>query len=157
MFDQKMIDRFWAKVDKSEECWEWMGACRNFGYGNFWASGKWYGAHIFSWIVNFGKIKNDLCVLHECDNPKCVNPKHLWLGTKRDNIYDSINKNRSPQLTREFRLGEKNQNSKLCRNDVLKIRKMFENGSTYSEIKNFFPVSVSTIYNIKSKKTWNHI
>ena len=91
---QKQVVRFWAKVDKSKDCWEWMGNKDKYGYGRFWISDADYFAHRVSLkIVNDIKF-NGLNSLHKCDNPSCVNPDHLFLGTQKDNMIDKVVKGR---------------------------------------------------------------
>ena len=88
-------ERFWGKVEVPSygECWEWTaGKIR--GYGSIFYNGKTHKAHRISWKIHFGKIPKDMCVLHECDNPSCVNPSHLFLGTHKDNSDDKIQKGR---------------------------------------------------------------
>jgi len=88
-------DRFWSKVQKTENCWLWMGARTKLGYGQRGGrkTGRRY-THRLSWEMRFGPIPEGLCVLHHCDNPPCVNPDHLFLGTKKDNTQDMIAKGR---------------------------------------------------------------
>ena len=91
------MKRFWDKVKKSKEingCWEWQGALSRLGYGHFKYQGKTAIAHRIAWQLVCGEIPNGLCVLHACDNPKCVNPNHLFLGTMKDNTQDMMNKQR---------------------------------------------------------------
>lgn len=86
--------RFWAKVDKSNECWNWNAGLTNKGYGQFQAG---YGpvlAHRVSWFLTYGEEPNGMCVLHRCDNRRCVKPDHLFLGTKADNNHDMLAKGR---------------------------------------------------------------
>lgn len=92
-------ERFWVKVDKISslsytDCWVWIGCKNPKGYGQFWGQDKMIGAHRYSWILKKGSIPNDLCVLHKCDNPPCVNPDHLFLGTQSDNMKDMAQKGR---------------------------------------------------------------
>lgn len=87
--------RFWEKVKKSEGCWEWTGYCSKVGHGQFQTLEKVDYAHRYSWVLHNGEIPDGLCVLHKCDNPSCVNPEHLFLGTQQDNIIDMYKKERS--------------------------------------------------------------
>ena len=92
-------ERFWSKVNKNASgCWLWIGSMADSGYGAFSFARKTHGAHRASWMLHFGSIPYGLCVLHNCpdgDNPLCVNPGHLWLGTHQDNSDDMIAKGRS--------------------------------------------------------------
>jgi len=93
-YEEKLRDRFWKKVKKIKNgCWEWVGAT-TCGYGRIGVCGKTVIAHRLSWVWANGKIPKGLCVLHKCDNRPCVNPKHLFLGTKKDNTRDCIRKGR---------------------------------------------------------------
>lgn len=96
-FNSRPVDvRFWEKVNKATltGCWEWVGAKRYFGHGNFWLNRKNIGSHQASWLINRGPIPKGACVLHACDNPPCVNPEHLFLGSLSDNSRDCIRKGR---------------------------------------------------------------
>ena len=86
-------DRFWSKVDKSGDCWIWTGATNKKGYGQFKIAGKQNASHRVSYILTKGEI-GELFVCHTCDNPSCVNPSHLWLGTCKDNHQDRERKKR---------------------------------------------------------------
>src|SRR3990167_1944062 len=82
--------RFWQKVDKHgpDECWPYTGASGSTGYGMFWLDGKNVHANRAAWLLTNGPIPDGINVLHECDNPPCVNPVHLFLGTDMDNVHD---------------------------------------------------------------------
>jgi hypothetical protein len=90
----RLEERFWMKVNRSGSCWLWTAGTTVFGYGQFFIDGRLEGAHRVSWRLHFGNIPDDLCVLHRCDVPACVNPAHLFLGTKSDNARDSVAKGR---------------------------------------------------------------
>lgn len=86
--------RFWVKVDKTNACWYWTGAKNNRGYGNVRIASKYLLAHRVSYAIAYG-IPDDMNVLHKCDNPACVRPNHLFLGTHQDNMDDMVAKGRA--------------------------------------------------------------
>jgi DNA-binding CsgD family transcriptional regulator len=93
-----VIDRFWEKVVKTPNgCWEWTAYKNKKGYGYFSVDGNAITAHRFSYLHFNGEISEGLHVLHKCDNPSCVNPEHLFLGTNQDNVNDKVSKNRHPK------------------------------------------------------------
>lgn len=93
--------RFWSKVNKTSNCWEWTGYRQKIGYGSIGVGSRLDGtkrailAHRFSYELHFGPISDGLKVLHTCDNRACVRPDHLWLGTQLDNVRDMIQKGRA--------------------------------------------------------------
>lgn len=89
--------RFWMRVEKTANCWLWLGRVSSDGYGAFSSQCLTRRrAHRYSWILHNGEVSNGLCVLHRCDNRICVRPDHLFLGTNRDNVADMIAKGRKP-------------------------------------------------------------
>lgn len=156
-------ERFWAFVDKNgpvvphmdDECWVWLGSIHHKGYGEFRA-GKMVKAHVFSYELNSGPIPPDdnafgrLFVLHHCDNPACVRPSHLFLGTPQDNMVDMVQKGRNP----DFR-GEKAGNSKLTWKDVREIRDLYAGGKWMQrELGEKFGVTQTCIGSIIRGETW---
>jgi len=149
-------DRFWNKVSiKSEdECWEWTAATRR-GYGAFWYEGRHQPASRMVWFFENGEIDNGLVVCHTCDNPPCCNPKHLFLGTGKDNNDDKVRKKRHG-------FGEKNGNSKLTEEAVLEIKKLkpavtkANNKELKAALAKKFNVTTGTISDVWTRG-WKHI
>jgi hypothetical protein len=114
MARRTLAERFWSKVDRrgSGECWPWTASCDLYGYGRIWAgdgSETVLKAHRVAWELAAGEpVPAGLWVLHSCDNPVCVNPAHLWLGTHDDNMRDMNEKGRQA-----CQRGEKNSSAKL--------------------------------------------
>src|SRR6266850_5551698 len=87
-------ERFWAKVDKTGQCWVWTGGKFRCGYGVVKRDGKLLKAHRLAWQMHFGRIPDGAFIMHHCDNPPCVRPQHLFPGTNADNVADKIAKGR---------------------------------------------------------------
>lgn len=101
--DPVIESRFWSRVRKGSACWEWVGARHTGGYGAISVNGHQERAHRVSWMIHHGEIPDGLWVLHRCDNPPCVNPAHLFVGSDADNLSDAIAKGRRlpPSLYRK--------------------------------------------------------
>lgn len=133
------------KIVDGEPCWEWIGSTLKWGYGQVSINGLKGLAHRVSWIIFNGEIPNKLWVLHKCDNPKCVNPKHLFLGTSQDNVDDRNKKNRQAS-------GDKVGTSKLSKEEVSEIKRLHSTGNyTQKELSEIYGVSGANISYIINK------
>lgn len=144
-------ERFWSRVNKGgpNGCWEWTGYLNNWGYGAFWFK-KLTNAHRYSWILHKGQIPPDLFVCHRCDNPKCVNPDHLFLGTCADNNKDREIKNRSNHPK-----GENHGRAKLDWDKVSQIRELYKQGNlSHCDLSTMFGISASVIGYVLNNKIW---
>lgn len=157
-------DRFWSKVDKrsDDECWNWVAATNPKGYGTFHNNirgNKKTNAHQVSWILHYGEIPDGMCVCHHCDNPSCVNPKHLFLGTIQENFLDMYNKGRHNFGVRfgkeHAQHGTQSKFNKLSEDDVRMIRSLIKT-KKYSKrkISRMFGVSHGLINNIDYGRKW---
>jgi len=154
--DIQTENRFYKHVDVSndEECWEWLASKDKDGYGRFFLEGKNVSAHRYSYKLVNGIIGEGLCICHKCDNPKCVNPNHLFLGTHTDNMKDKVKKGRA----RGNHIGELNTSAKLTSEKVLEIRQKYStNNYTQQKLADIYKISNSQISKIISKKFWKHI
>ena len=143
--------RFWAKVAKGDECWEWTGSLSaGTGYGAFY-DGRRYSTHRYSWEIHFGPIPRGLCVLHRCDNRRCVRPDHLWIGTKRENSRDMARKGRTAIHNTA---GERHGESKLTDESVRAIRASSEPGIVLAAR---YAVTPSLVSAVRRRKAWRHI
>ena len=150
---QKIHQRFWAKVNKTKTCWIWTGYKARNGYGCFGLSAHVgpQKAHRVSWMLEHGEVPDDLCVLHKCDNPSCVRPDHLFLGTLKDNSQDMVRKGRDRSQ------GSKNPRSKLNEEDVIEIRRLSKLGKTGYKLAKCYGISPASISLIINRKNWLHI
>lgn len=168
---ENIVETFWAKVNKTESCWLWTGSLitnsKGMCYGEF-KLGKLLGgdkgsrarvrAHRFSWELVHGPVPEEMCVLHNCpggDNPLCVNPTHLFLGTRTENMLDMHAKGRYVEGPHPF--GEDLPQSKLNEEKVHKIDKLTAEGWTTYQIGDLLGVSNVCINNVVRRKTWKHI
>lgn len=160
------MDRFMAFVNKLDYvngtpvpgtggCWEWLGGNNGrMGHGVFSFRHKCLGAHRAAWILFKGPIPAGMFVCHKCDNPPCVNPEHLFLGTNRDNILDAVAKGR--HWTRPPR-GEAASAAILTEKKVLRIRASHAAGMSQSQLAKRYGVAVSTVSAAVTRRTWKHI
>lgn len=144
--------RFWSYVSKGDSCWLWIGARTVTGYGAIGAerpSRKTLKAHRVSYELHLGKIPDGLLVCHRCDNPLCVNPDHLFLGTSLDNNRDREAKGRGNQAK-----GQSQAHAKLTEDDVKYIRA--SRLTTYALAKQY-GMHYTTIMDARKGTTWKHV
>jgi hypothetical protein len=143
-----MTERFWAKVDKTGDCWTWCGALDKHGYGAAWDGSRVLGAHRLSYELTHGSIGSSrVLVMHRCDNPPCVNPAHLMLGSHKDNTRDAMAKGR-------LACGERSGTAKLTRDVVIAIRRELEAGASQTDLARRFTTDISNIGKILRRETW---
>lgn len=150
---QKIHQRFWSKVNKTKTCWFWTAYKAGGGYGRFGVSAKVspQPAHRISWMLAYGEVPDGFCVLHKCDNPSCVRPDHLFLGTLKDNSQDMVRKGRDRSQ------GSKNLMSKLNEKQVLEIRRLSKSGTKGKDLAENYGVTTAMISGIINRKSWLHI
>lgn len=158
MTKKNLEERFWSKVERrsEQECWPWLGDLASNGYGKFdiWKDGQrtCHTASRVAYMLTFGHIDANFYVCHKCDNPICVNPNHLFLGTPRENSIDKLRKGRANfQATAEGV-------AKLTREQVLEIRAKYNPPKCdSSHLSAEYGLDASSIRKIISRKTWRHI
>lgn len=152
---KSLVVRFWEKVDKRspDECWNWTAA-KSGGYGRIGDGKNSLIATRVSWEIHYGKITEGLHVCHKCDNPACVNPNHLFLGTHSQNMVDMAKKGRRAKKGR----GVKNGLSKLTPSGVIRIRQRYaDENITYAELAREYGVTPPTIMSVIKRVTWKHL
>lgn len=147
-------ERFWEKVDTSagpDDCWVWTAAtCRGYGMIGESGSRKTVRAHVASWKLANGSVPKGMHVCHTCDNRSCVNPKHLFIGSRLDNIADAVAKKRHTH-------GERQWLAKLTEDDVRVIRKLGQMSVSRARIASKFGMSRSAIQQVLHRDTWKHV
>ncbi len=162
-------ERFWQKVERrgSDDCWLWQAAKNQDGYGLVRYPGfvHMVGAHRASWMLHNRDVPNGLEVLHRCDNPPCVNPAHLWLGTQAENNRDAAQKGRTSQGENHWMRnhggrafgGKHRGRTKLTVENVAEILERRACGEFATDIAPKYGITPSTIYAIEKGKTWRHL
>lgn len=148
------MERFWSKTKRVGDCLEWQSSISNGGYGLFRMGPKKVSAHRLAYELTYGEIPEGMHICHRCDNPKCVEPEHLFAGTHSDNMRDMVTKGR--HAVHDHR-GEKSSTAKLTEDDVHCIRQLYQEGSTKTQLAKEFGVTDVNIHYIVTGKSWKHI
>lgn len=155
--------KFWFRVNVrgDSDCWEFMNQpSQRYGVYNIKVQGKWNAihSHRYAWEQMNGQIPNNLFVCHSCDNGRCCNPGHLWLGTNSDNQVDSVAKGRSGFRYPISKTGEEHHSSKLKEWQVLEIRKWYEDGGiSQDKLAAEYGVNQNAISKIILRRSWKSI
>ena len=147
------VARFWSKVDKHgpNDCWEWTEGRNQKGYGQFHdCNNRPYRAHRVAFAVSYGDT--ELLVLHDCDNPACCNPAHLYAGTHDDNRCDCVDRGRAAVCR-----GEDNSCAKLTEDDVRAICALRNDGWILREIAKEYGISYGQVGRICRGDNWSHV
>lgn len=163
--DEKFVARFWRKVDKAGSepahvpgigpCWNFTAKARTHGYGIMGWGQRTVQAHRVSWMIAHGDPPNGLCVLHKCDNRTCVNPEHLFLGTRKENLEDMRAKGRGSKPP--LRRGAAHPMTPFTEQDIRGIRARASAGENQSAMAREFGVSSAAINSIVHRRSWTHV
>jgi len=141
---ENIMEEFWRNVEKTAECWNWLGSKDRDGYGRVRFDGRTHGAHNLSFKLHFGDVSDGLDVCHTCDNPGCVRPDHLWAGSRAQNMADCVEKGR---LNR----------GKLSENDVLTIRERYSAGYRWQDLAVEYGVSATHMLRVVKGRRWKYL
>ncbi len=152
----KVKAHFWCHVNIAAGCWMWTGSLDAKGYGRIRGDGMRHHlkAHRVAWFIRHGECPGEMLVCHTCDNPACVNPAHLFLGTVADNTHDMLRKGRDRQVSRP---GELNPHAKLTEYQVRSVIRRIIAGQTNVAIAATLPVGHALISRIRTGRVWQHV
>jgi hypothetical protein len=138
-------------VDETTDCWNWTGTLDSRGYGVMRVDGVQRFAHRLMAHIHLGlDLDSDLAACHFCDNPRCVNPRHLFASTRVENIEDRHRKGRDAR-------GERIGNARLIAEQVVEIRQRSATGGSGASLARAFQISETAIYSIIAGRTWKHL
>ena len=153
MKNKTALQRFEEKFipEQNSGCWIWISADTE-GYGDFYFHPTFERAHRASWMLYRGEIPAGIFVLHKCDNPSCVNPNHLFLGTNDDNMKDMVRKGRQKSIR-----GSQHKNAKVTEDNVIEMRKLSASGMSQYKIAEMFGIGKSMANYICNRTSWKHV
>lgn len=150
-----LIKKIWDNTLVTNDCWIWQGSKNPAGYGNMWTGERYDRPHRIVWCyANNSWIANGQQVCHHCDNPSCVNPDHLFIGTSKDNHQDMIAKGRQ---NRPDHVGINHPRTFFTEDDIHNIRLALSKGTRPVELARKYGLSISTVQSIKTQNNWSHI
>lgn len=150
---EKFEERFWRNVEKTDSCWLWVGSGHaSTGYGEIVYRNFAESTHRASWLIHFGEIPGNLCVLHKCDVTLCVRPDHLFLGTHLDNARDRDRKGRDAD-----RFGQHNGMATMTDEKVAEMRFRYASGERQGDLMRAFGISRANVCMIVNRKAWTHL
>lgn len=150
-----LLERFWRRAGRTDDaraCWEWRGYREQDEYGRITKDRKILLAHRLSWEIHNGPIPVGMAVCHRCDNPPCVNPAHLFLGSNQDNLHDRDAKGRTPRAP-----GIRNGMAKLTDAIVVAMREDRGRGLTYDQLAAKYGINRSACCAICLRQKWKHV
>jgi hypothetical protein len=152
---QAVASWFWQALTPSGECLVWSRNCNMYGYGRFTTRAfdghrHALGTHRVAYELTYGAIPAGLVVCHRCDNPPCCNPAHLFLGTIKDNLHDSVAKGR-------FTRGERQHNAKLTTERVQVMRQQYAAGIPVRDLASDYEVTITTVRMVVKRRIWRHV
>jgi hypothetical protein len=145
-------DRLWSRVTKGLGCWEFQGGRNGQGYGSIGWNGVSRRAHRVAWALTYGPIPDGLDVLHHCDNPPCVRPDHLFLGTDADNVADRERKGRN-----KVPRGEQQGSAKLTNAEASRLRQLYYQGVPSPVLAAEFGLHRTVVWRIATGRSWKHL
>jgi len=148
---KKILKKINNKIIINNECYEWQGALDKDNYGVIWFNNKSWRVHRLIWVIYNGNIPKEMCICHKCDNPKCININHLFIGTTQENTKDRDNKNRQAKW-------DKHIFTKLNPIQIKEIKKLhFEDGISYRKLAEKYNVCYATIREATIGRNWKHV
>lgn len=151
-------ERFWGNVTKTRKCWTYRHTGKR-GYGKLLVNGKHLRANRFVWEITYGPIPAGMIICHHCDNPSCVRPSHLFVGTHADNMMDKIRKGRGGYCgPKQPVYGERHPNTILRNADIRKIRRLYAVGNISQQaLGEIFSITQTAVSAIVRRKWWQHV
>lgn len=154
-YEDRVRARIEARTEKTDGCWLWRG--RATPYGSTYFHGRNRPVHRVQWMLTFGEVPDGVLVCHSCDNPICVNPAHLFLGTPADNSADMVAKGRGRGNRSVHLRGEANPLAKMTEDGVRELRRLWKAGMGSPELSRRFGINARNAWLIATRRSWRHV